>query len=395
MKYILFAVGILLLIGVEIARVYYIMPFPGSQVDETVQLAYFIGNYIWIFRVIGVLLIGYPAFIYITGTNTVVKSTIIALLVFWLIVAYALNFRFLAEKMFYQPEHKILLKSDKSTISKRQLVLGISINGESKAYPIEIIGYHHQIRDSVGGQAIMVTYCTVCRTGRVYSPLIDGTPDNFRLVGMDHFNAMFEDSRTKSWWRQASGEAVTGLLKGKSLNEIPSEQMTLDSWLYRHPESYILQQDSLFLDQYKDLKDYDEGKTKGKLEKHDSLSWHDKSWVVGVAYGLSATAYDWNDLLKKRVINDMVENAPIVIVLEEDSASFHVWSRLVGRDTLQFAYDAKSNRLIDQNSNIWSWSGERADGSHKDAKLNFVQAYQEYWHSWRAFHPQTKKNNPD
>src|SRR5260370_2085108 len=176
MKYILFAVGILLLIGVEIARVYYIMPFPGSQVDETVQLAYFIGNYIWIFRVIGVLLIGYPAFTYITGTNTVVKSTIIALLVFWLIVAYAFNFRFLAEKMFYQPEHKILLKSDKSTISKRQLVLVISINGESKAYPIEIIGYHHQIRDSVGGQAIMVTYCTVGCTRLVYSTLIVGTP---------------------------------------------------------------------------------------------------------------------------------------------------------------------------------------------------------------------------
>src|SRR5258707_3962359 len=108
MKYILFAVGILLLIGIEIARVYYIMPFPGSQVDETVQLAYFIGKYIWLFRILGILLMGYPAFRYITGKNVTVKATVIALIVFWLIVAYAFNFRFLAEKMIYQPDHKIL-----------------------------------------------------------------------------------------------------------------------------------------------------------------------------------------------------------------------------------------------------------------------------------------------
>jgi hypothetical protein len=341
-----------------------------------------------------VLLITYPALAFIQGKSTTVKATAIALLVFWLIVVYAFNFRFLAEKMFYQPEHKVLVKSDRNKISKDQLVLGVSINGESKAYPIEVIGYHHQVRDSVGGQAVMVTYCTVCRTGRVYSPLVDGVPDNFRLVGMDHFNAMFEDSRTKSWWRQVTGEAITGYLKGKSLREIPSAQMRLDAWLTLHPDSYVLQPDSSFSDRYKGLKDYDEGKTEGKLEMHDSLSWNDKSWVVGVARGLSATAYDWNDLVKNRVINDEVDGLPVVVVLENDSASFHAWSRVNGGDTLQFRYDVKTKGLIDQNNNLWNWSGQNADGSHKDAKLIFVQAYQEYWHSWRTFHPQTKKYKP-
>ena len=42
----------------------------------------------------------------------------------------------------------------------------------------------------------MVTYCTVCRTGRVFSPIVEGQPETFRLVGMDHFNAMFEDEGT-------------------------------------------------------------------------------------------------------------------------------------------------------------------------------------------------------
>src|SRR5258707_10324989 len=129
MKTLLFIVGLLLLIGVEIARVYFIMPFPGSQVDESVQLAYFIGKYIWIFRVIGVLLIGYPALTFINSKNMAVKATVIALLVFWMIVTYAFNFRFLAEKMFYQPENKILVKPGKNKIPLKQLVVGVTING--------------------------------------------------------------------------------------------------------------------------------------------------------------------------------------------------------------------------------------------------------------------------
>jgi hypothetical protein len=45
--------------------------------------------------------------------------------------------------------------------------MGIVINGESAAYPIQYLGYHHQVRDTVGGESVLVTYCTVCRTGRV------------------------------------------------------------------------------------------------------------------------------------------------------------------------------------------------------------------------------------
>jgi hypothetical protein len=48
----------------------------------------------------------------------------------------------------------------------------------------------------------------------VFSPVVDGRSETFRLVGMDHFNAMFEDASTHSWWRQANGEAIAGPSKG-------------------------------------------------------------------------------------------------------------------------------------------------------------------------------------
>ncbi len=392
MKTLLFLIGIVLLIGIEIVSVYYIMPFPGSQVDEMVDVAYFLQNYIWIFRIVGLLLIAYPAFSFVAGTNPYFKWTASVLLFFWIMVFYNVNFRFQADKIFYQPESKILVAANSNKITENQLVIGVNINGNAKAYPIEIIGYHHQVRDTVGGENVMITYCTVCRTGRVYSPVVDGKPETFRLVGMDHFNAMFEDSKTKSWWRQANGEAIVGPSKGKVLKEIPSEQMTLTAWLHRYPSSLILQPDSVFKDQYKDLEKYDEGTIDGKLEGRDSLSWKDKSWVVGVPMGLFAKAYDWNELVKLRAINDEVGKKPILVSVESDSASFHVWNRIVANETLQFIYSDSLKMLTDRNTkSVWDWSGKCVDGKLKGTSLEYIQAYQEFWHSWKMFHPQTEK----
>ena len=151
-----------------------------------------------------------------------------------------------------------------------KLVIGVAMNGEAKAYPIQIIGYHHQVQDTIAGESIIVTYCTVCRTGRIYSAVLNGKKESFRLVGMDHFNAMFEDKTTKSWWRQVTGEAITGSLKGSALKEIPSEQTTLAAWLRAYPDSKILQPDSIFKKEYDDLAGFDKGIIESGLEKRDS-----------------------------------------------------------------------------------------------------------------------------
>src|ERR1044071_4013377 len=103
----------------------------------------------------------------------------------------------------------------------------------------------------------MVTYCTVCRTGPVHLPIGNGKYEKFRLVGMDHFDAMFEDATTGSWWRQENGDAITGPLKGKALDEIPSQQMTLKQWIAEHPDTKILQPDTNFQNEYATLEGYD------------------------------------------------------------------------------------------------------------------------------------------
>ena len=393
MKKILLLAGLLLLLAAEILRVYFIMPFPGSQESATINIAYFLDQYIWYIRIVLWLFIAIPLYRALTKNKTWAKVLLGLFLVLYGLVFYAFNFKFLADKMFYQPQHKNLAAIAENKVGLDKLVIGVAINGESKAYPIEIIGYHHQVQDTLAGQPIMVTYCTVCRTGRVFSPFVNGVKENFRLVGMDHFNAMFEDATTKSWWRQATGEAITGSLKGMMLPEIPSQQSTLAAWLRAYPNSRILQPDSTYQSEYDSLAGYDKGTLHSNLEKRDSASWKMKSWIVGVAVTGYAKAYDWNDLVNKQTIQDSLPGLPIIIILEKDTATFHVWNRTVNGQTLQFV--KRNDSLQDTNTqSLWNDDGVCVSGILIGQRLKPVQASQEFWHSWEAFHPGTKKDQP-
>jgi Protein of unknown function (DUF3179) len=386
--------GLLILLATEILRVYFIMPFPGSQKANTINIAYFLNNYIWWFRVLGLILF-VPAMLYVFRHSKGWKKILPGLFVLlYATVFYFFNFKFLADKMFIQPQHKMLATVAENKIDSNKLIIGVAINGEASAYPIEVIGYHHQVMDTVGGEAVMVTYCSVCRTGRVFSPFVNRRFQHFRLVGMDHFNAMFEDEETKSWWRQVTGIAVAGPLKGMALREIPSEQMRLGAWMREHPNTTILQPDPVFAEQYKGLEGFDEGTIKSGLEKRDSGSWQFKSWVLGVATDGCAKAYDWNELVKQRIISDTFQNMAIILVVENDNSSFHVWNRQVNDKLLQFNRDATAQTLKDSATNsVWNMDGECIEGSLKGSRLSPVQSYQEFWHSWQGFHPGTIKYN--
>ncbi|RTL58468.1 MAG: DUF3179 domain-containing protein [Sphingobacteriales bacterium] len=375
----LFWLGIIGLILFEIANVYFIMPMPGSQESNSISLAYFLYEWRWVFRIVfGLLLI--IGLLKSSWKRKWVPFIPIALV---LVVVYMTNFVMAADHMFYQPQKYLLADAAHNKIDSARLVLGVVQNNEAKAYPIQLIGYHHQVQDTIGGKPMLITYCTVCRTGRVYEPLVNGKQEKFRLVGMDHFNAMLEDITTKSWWRQASGEAITGKLKGQKLPEILSTQTTLSEWLKLYPSSFIMQPDPSFVSSYDTTFKYESGKSKSKLTGTDSLSWKNKSWVVGITVDNISKAYDWNRLKEERIIRDKIGFKTILIVLASDNKSF-------------FAYELPSA------DNIVSVMGDtvmvnnyryRLNGKGFDSPVTLKQinASQEFWHSWKTFHPETLK----
>jgi Protein of unknown function (DUF3179) len=120
----------------------------------------------------------------------------------------------------------------------------------------------------------------------------------------------------------------------------------------------------------------------------DSLSWKRKSWVVGIDIGGESKAYDWNRLVKERVINDFVGNKSVVIALAADNKSF-----------VAFEHAFKNNQFAIQNDTLlldsrrFTLDGQVAltiDDEHK-IPLKPIKAYQEFWHSWLNFHPKTLK----
>ncbi len=366
------------------------MPMPGSQRNNSIELAYFLGSNKTLIRIIGYLLILYPLVSIISNGKRKEKILAISLSLFYLIIFYVFTFMMEADKMFYQPTKTYFFDISKNKIPTNKLIIGATIGNESKAYPILLIGYHHQVRDSIDHTPVMVTYCTVCRTGRIYSPIVNGKVETFRLVGMDHFNAMFEDATTKSWWRQSTGECIAGPLKGYRLEEIRSEQVGLNVWFRQHPNALVLQPDEKFKETFEKMDVYDKGRSKSGLTKRDSLSWKEKSWVLGIQNNLNAKTYDWNLLANDRMIQDSLPNLPVLLLLENDTASFHAFNRTLNKESLKFV--KKGDSIIDlKTRSFWSYDGLCLEGKLKGASLERIDCYQEFLHSWEFFHPKSER----
>ena len=392
MKKTIAILGLLLLILFEFARVYLIMPMRGSQNFNSIEIAYFLGSNKWIIRLIGYLLVSITCVLILRNANKTEKIIIGGLTAIYLSVFYVFTFQMEADKMFYQPTKVVKTSLAANKIPDNKLVIGVVIDSVASAYPIQLIGYHHQVVDNINGNPIMVTYCTVCRTGRIYSLMVNGKQETFRLVGMDHFNAMFEDATTKSWWRQSTGECIAGPLKGYKLKEIESDQLILSSWARIHPNTKILQPDALFKEEFEDMDSYDKGISRGDLTKRDTASWKNKSWILGIQDGANAKTYDWNQLTKQRIIQDPLPNNPIVILLESDTASFHAYSSVINNEILIFRI--KQDSIWDVNTGSkWSYEGVCMDGKLKGKVLKSVRCYQEFLHSWEFFHPQSIRYN--
>jgi len=133
------------------------------------------------------------------------------------------------------------------------------------------------------------------------------------------------------------------------------------------------------MNNYFKLEDYDRGTMLSSLVRRDTTSWEPKSWIVGVKNNFSSKAYDWNELLQKKIIQDSVDRLPILLTIENDSTSFHVYDRRVNDSVLSFIIGGKNDLLFDQNTHsTWNMDGFCIGGPLMGKKLLPVQSYKEF-----------------
>ncbi len=107
-------------------------------------------------------------------------------------------------------------------------VLGVQLNGQYRAYPVRILTWHEIVNDTFAGTPITVTFCPLCNAAIVFDRRLDGRVLDFGTTGRLRFSdLLMYDRQTESFWQQAIGTAITGVLTGKELKIIPAR---LESW---------------------------------------------------------------------------------------------------------------------------------------------------------------------
>src|ERR671918_565871 len=120
-------------------------------------------------------------------------------------------------------------------------VIGLTISGESRAYPLRVLTWHEIANDVIGGVPVAVTYCPLCNTAIVFDRRLDGAVLDFGTTGkLRHSDLVMYDRQTESWWQQYSGEAIVGRYAGRTLEMLPAR---LESWAEfraRAPDGMVL-----------------------------------------------------------------------------------------------------------------------------------------------------------
>jgi hypothetical protein len=142
------------------------------------------------------------------------------------------------ESEFLSPE------AAKRRLSPDDPVIGLEINGEARAYPIEWIKEPQIVEDIVGGTPIIVTYCAACRTVNALS--IEFERKSLRLISPPHQEdkVMLYDALTGRLIEHTTGEIVLGLDKGQMLPKVPVRIVPWITWEINHPESKVFYYES-------------------------------------------------------------------------------------------------------------------------------------------------------
>ena len=146
---------------------------------------------------------------------------------------------------------KYLVSSDR--------VIGVEINGESRAYPLLVLNCHEIVNDTLGGVAIAVTYNPLCDSIVVFERDVAGETLQFGVSGLLYNSnlMMFDrrpDAQGESLWSQLLGRAIAGPASevGRELALVPASVIRWAEWLALHPQTTVLALDSKMFKRYKD-----------------------------------------------------------------------------------------------------------------------------------------------
>jgi hypothetical protein len=298
-------------------------------------------------------------------------------------------------------------------LSAREPVIVVDIDGDARAYPLQIMTWHEIANDTVGGVPVSVTFCPLCNTAYAFErPEVKGKVTSFGTSGMLYnSNLVMYDRATSSLWPQALGQAVIGPLTGTTLERVPAQIVSWEEFTSAFPDGAVLSRNTGFDRRYgqNPYPGYDDidnapflfsGEVDGRLAAVERvLGVETATEVVAFAYtALKDAASDG-----ATAINTSTGADPLVVFWKQgtvsalDSANMAssrdvgaaaAFSRRVGKRLLEFT--VRDGTLVDgQTSSTWSLLGRAIHGPLEGKRLEPADAHDSFWFDWAAFHPET------
>ncbi|MCA1802740.1 MAG: DUF3179 domain-containing protein [Rhodothermaceae bacterium] len=287
-------------------------------------------------------------------------------------------------------------------------VISLEVNGEARAYPIQILMWHEIANDELGGVPVAVTFCPLCYSAIVFDRRLDGEVLEFGVSGMlRHSDMIMYDRTTESLWQQFSGEALVGDLTGDYLDILPSQLISFEQFREMYPGAEVMSRETGQRRNYgqNPYAGYDDIKNSPFLLKEkvsDKISPMQK--VVGVRTEKEVKGYSYRVTVDKRVLHDRVGGEPIVIFhldgmasamdnrdihRSRDDGATGVFSPLLNGKTLEFEF--RDGQIRDTNTgSTWSITGRATSGTLQGEQLE-TKIFGDYFaFAWLVFYPDTE-----
>ncbi|MHC4100746.1 MAG: DUF3179 domain-containing (seleno)protein [Planctomycetota bacterium] len=137
-------------------------------------------------------------------------------------------------------------------------VIGVTVNGASRAYPIQILNCHEIVNDTLGGVPIVVTYNPPCDSAVAFERTVGGETLEFGVSGLLYNSNLLmydrrEASAGESLWCQLLGAAIAGPAAAdeRRLTLIDTALVAWEDWLDAHPDTTVVDRDPKKIKLYK------------------------------------------------------------------------------------------------------------------------------------------------
>jgi hypothetical protein len=286
---------------------------------------------------------------------------------------------------------RMLAADEASYLEDDNIVFGIEINGDARAYPKRILAWHEMFVDDIGGIDFAGVYCTLCGAVILYKTNHNGTRHDLGTSGfLYRSNKLMYDKATQSLWNTTWGEPVIGPLVDQDIRLERSYLVTTTwgEWKRRHPDSKVLSLDTGY------SRNYDEGVAYRQYFATDELMFsistsddrlNNKDEILALTFpqfSKDTMAISASFLQNRPIYVNRLGSVEFVVLTDTSGAN-----RVYEAENHSFTSYDQDVTLIDSKGMKWNLSEDELRSG--DLVLARLPAHRAFWFGWHSAFPDT------